>query len=58
MYIYVLLIWTVVASDGNKLYHDWRPLATFRGEKICKDSAKLLSLEEARYRCIKIEPGT
>jgi hypothetical protein len=58
MYIYALVIWTIVAATPQKEYYDWRPIASFRGEKICKDSAKLLDLAETRYRCIKIEPGT
>jgi len=55
MAVYALILWTAVAADQYRTYYDWRPLASFRGQEMCKAAAKELNLPEKNYRCIKLE---
>jgi hypothetical protein len=55
MAVYALVLWTVVAATGGNTFYDWRPLASFRGQEMCKIAAKELNLTEKNYRCIKLE---
>ena len=55
MPVYALVLWTVVAVGPIKEYHDWRPIASFRGEALCKEGAKKLGLDDTRFKCIRLE---
>ena len=57
---FALIIWTIVAAEhGNgykpKQHYDWRPIASFRGESLCKQGAKALNLDDTRFKCVRLE---
>jgi len=56
MPIYALIIWTVVSTGSyNRSHYDWRPIASFKGESLCKEGARKLGIDINRYRCIRLE---
>jgi hypothetical protein len=55
MPIYALIIWTVISASPNGAFYDWRPIASFKGESLCKEGASKLGINVSRYRCIRLE---
>lgn len=67
-YTYILVIWTVVASVGDRhgivaRSMDWRPIGEFHLDQgrmggktaleMCEEAARQLNLNLDRYRCVR-----
>jgi len=67
-HIYILVIWTVVATAGDRhgtsfRDKDWRPIGEFHMEEgrmgkktalqMCEDAARQLGLKTDAYRCVR-----
>ncbi len=58
--IYVLMLWTAVAANGDSNYkgnitYDWRPIAEFTDDASnkCEAAARSLGINPNRYRCVR-----
>ena len=53
---YILVIWTIVAAGGTNISYmrefDWRPVGDFRTKQDCVEAARMLNVDEKRFRCL------
>ena len=49
---YILVLWTVVASNNHYNSTDWRPVAEFQSQALCEEAATNLNVKD-RSRCIR-----
>jgi hypothetical protein len=51
---YILVLWTVIATNSGYANTDWRPIAEFQSHTLCEQAATAMNVRD-RYRCIQIK---
>jgi hypothetical protein len=49
---YILVLWTVIATNRDYANKDWRPVAEFQSLVLCEQAVANLNIKD-RSRCIQ-----